>query len=482
MQNRRKTVTVQVGEVRIGSDYPVRLQSMASVDTLDTERCVDQALRIVAAGGELVRYTSSSVAQSENLSEICSQLRARGCNVPIIADVHFNPVAAFEAAARVQKVRINPGNFSADGDAKFISLLEICRQHGTALRIGVNHGSLSQRIMEQFGDTPEGMVESAMEYLRVCRAEHFDNVVVSMKSSNVGVMVLAYRLLVVAMEHEQLNYPLHLGVTEAGDGEDGRIKSAVGIGTLLSEGIGDTVRVSLTEAPENEIPVARKLVNYINSVNWLSVASIGVYDRQATAVVGEIGGEKPVVVLSANDIIDDEIIVVDSREALAEAVLSGTCRPIILKRSYAENDLETLQIKAACDFGALLLAGFGNGILIENHGTIAPESISSLAYGILQATRVRITKTEYIACPGCGRTLFDLPGVLHEVRKRTSHLTGLKIAVMGCIVNGPGEMADADYGYVGAGRGKVSLYRGKDIIERDIPQEEAIDRLLAIIE
>lgn len=482
MQNRRKTVTVHVGGVRIGSDYPVRLQSMASVDTLDTERCVEQALKIVAAGGELVRYTSSSVAQSQNLSEIRSQLRARGCDVPIIADVHFNPSAAFEAAARVEKVRINPGNFSTESDQKVKELLEICREHGTAIRVGVNHGSLSQRIMEQFGDTPEGMVESAMEYLRICRAEKFDNVVVSMKSSNVGVMVSAYRLLAQAMEREQLNYPLHLGVTEAGDGEDGRIKSAVGIGTLLSEGIGDTIRVSLTEPPENEIPVARKLVDYVNSENWLSVASIGCSDRRSAAVVGEVGGDKPVVVFSAHDVIDDEIIVVNSREELAEAVSSGTSRPIILKRSYAENDLEALQIKAACDLGALLLAGFGNGIMIENDGMIPPEAISSLAYGILQATRVRITKTEYIACPGCGRTLFDLPGVLHEVRQRTAHLTGLKIAVMGCIVNGPGEMADADYGYVGAGRGKVSLYKGKEVVERDIPQEQAIDRLLAIIE
>jgi (E)-4-hydroxy-3-methylbut-2-enyl-diphosphate synthase len=354
---RRKTTAVRVGNHWIGGDHPVLVQSMASVDTNDTQACVEQALRIAAAGGELVRFTAQGRREAENLRNIRDGLRARGCDIPLSADIHFNPEAAFVAAQIVEKVRINPGNFG-DDPAKFIRLLDRCKQHGTALRIGVNHGSLAERIVAQHGDTPAGMVESAMEFLRVCVAEGFDQVVVSMKSSNVGVMVEAYRRLAAAMDAEAMAFPLHLGVTEAGDGEDGRIKSAVGIGTLLVDGLGDTIRVSLTEPPENEIPVA---------------------------------------------------------------------------------------------------------------------------FSILQAARVRISRTEYIACPGCGRTLFDLPETLARVKAATAHLTGLKIAVMGCIVNGPGEMADADYGYVGAGPGRVTLYKGKEIIKRNILQGQAIEELLSVI-
>ena len=354
---RRKTVAVRVGDRWIGGDHPVLVQSMASVDTNDTEACIAQVLRIVEAGGELVRFTAQGRREAENLRNIRDGLRARGCGVPLSADVHFNPEAAFVAAQIVEKVRINPGNFG-DDPAKFIHLINICKAHGTALRIGVNHGSLAERIVLQHGDTPAGMVESAMEFLRICVAERFDQVVVSMKSSNVRVMVEAYRLLVTAMEAEGMAFPLHLGVTEAGDGEDGRIKSAIGIGALLVDGLGDTIRVSLTEPPENEIPVA---------------------------------------------------------------------------------------------------------------------------YSILQAARVRISRTEYIACPGCGRTLFDLQETLARVKAATSHLPGLKIAVMGCIVNGPGEMADADYGYVGAGPGRVTLYKGREVVRRNIPQDRAVDELLALI-
>ena len=449
--SRRKTVSVRVGDIAIGGDNPVRLQSMTTTSTMDTGGCIEQAIRIIQAGGELVRMTTQGTREAENMRLIKEGLRARGYDTPLVADIHFNPAVADVAARIVDKVRINPGNYVDPArtfrhleytDAeyaqeiqrirdRFIPFLEICRGHGTAIRIGVNHGSLSDRIMSRYGNTPAGMVESCMEFLRICVEQDFMNVVISIKASNTVVMIETVRLLVKEMDREGMAFPIHLGVTEAGEGEDGRIKSAIGIGALLAEGIGDTIRVSLSEAPEREIPVARKLVNY-------AVRSAKV---RATARI-ENG---------------------------------------VLQLSYNDSVPEDFQLHAAMDAGALLIDGKAKELKLSNPNMTA-EQIRSTEDAILQGARIRFSKPEYISCPGCGRTLYNLEETIARIKAATSHLKGVKIAIMGCIVNGPGEMADADFGYVGAGRGKISLYKGKECIEKNIPEENAVERLLRLIE
>lgn len=428
---------------------------MTTTPTDDTEACVAQARRIIAAGGEYVRFTTQGVREAENLKNIKAALLAEGITTPLVADVHFNPHVADVAALYVEKVRINPGNYVDTARTfrqltytdqeyaaevqkirdRLVPFLNICREHGTAIRLGVNHGSLSDRIMSRYGDTPEGMVESCMEFLRVCVDEQFTDVVISIKASNTVVMVQTVRLLVHKMDQEGMAFPIHLGVTEAGEGEDGRIRSAVGIGALLGEGIGDTIRVSLSEDPEAEIPVARKLVAY----------------AEESARVRTL-----------------------AREACLEGVLT---------LDYEENDLENLQLKAAMDAGALLIDGVAHDLVIHNVGdSISESQLRDTAEAILQAARVKFSKNDYISCPGCGRTLYNLQETIARIKAATVHLKGLKIAIMGCIVNGPGEMADADYGYVGAARGKVSLYRRKECVEKNIPEEDAVEKLLALIE
>lgn len=505
---RRPTSQVRVGNTTIGGDAPIRLQSMTNTSTLDTDASVAQCAAIAEAGADIVRLTAQGVAQARNMGEIRSRLRERGIDVPLVADIHFNPAAAFEAATQVEKVRINPGNFVDPGRTfkkltytdeeyaaelqkisdKLIPFLNVCREHKTAVRLGVNHGSLSDRIMSRYGDTPAGMVESAMEFLRVCRAEKFDDVVISIKASNVVVMTQTVRMLVEAMDREDMHYPLHLGVTEAGDAEDGRVKSAVGIGSLLADGIGDTIRVSLSEAPENEIPVARMLVNHIDYIS----AETG-RTTPSPEIPSQLG-QRPVPLAAGVDFDTAEAVkgydivasdrknaIDDIRRQFAERFAVGNFTPAIIKISYpADFDADRLTVAASVDFGSLLLAGLGDGIWIDAPGVDA-EKIKSLEMSILQATRRRISKTEYIACPGCGRTLFDLPSVLQTIKAGTAHLKGLKIGVMGCIVNGPGEMADADYGYVGAAAGCVSLYKGKECVVKNIPAEEALPRLIALI-
>ena len=453
--SRRKSWETKVGNVVIGGDAPIRVQSMTTTQTTDTEGSVEQAIRIIDAGGELVRLTTQGTREAENLKNIKALLLEKGYSTPLVADVHFNPNVADVAAKFVEKVRINPGNYVdpartfkeleyTDSEyaaeiekirARFIPFLNICKENGTAIRIGVNHGSLSDRIMCRYGNTPAGMVESCMEFLRICVAENFLNVVLSIKASNTVVMVQTVRLLVQEMQKENMAFPVHLGVTEAGEGEDGRIKSAVGIGALLAEGIGDTIRVSLSEAPEKEIPVARKLVAYAAESA----------EKRAVAKAG----------------IKDETIYLD----------------------YNESCLEDLQLKAAMDAGALLIDGFAKELIITNsNNSISKEQLTDTANAILQAARIRFTKPEYISCPGCGRTLYNLEETIAKIKQATSHLVGVKIAIMGCIVNGPGEMADADFGYVGAGRGKISLYKGKECIEKNIPEADAVEKLLQLIE
>lgn len=444
-----------MGGVPLGGDNPIRVQSMTTASTMDTEGCVEQAVRIIEAGGEYVRMTAQGTREAENMANISRELRSRGYTAPLVADVHFNPAVADVAACYVEKVRINPGNYVDPARSfrhleysdqeyaaelrkireRFLPFLEICREHGTAIRIGVNHGSLSDRIMSRYGNTPEGMVESCMEFLRICAEEGFSDVVISIKASNTVVMVQTVRLLVCVMESEGMSFPIHLGVTEAGEGEDGRIKSAVGIGALLGEGIGDTVRVSLSEAPEKEIPVARKLVAYAAE--------------------------------SA-----------ERREAARASIADNT-----ITLEYNEDNLEDFQLKAAMDAGALLIDGLAGELRLRSvNPAVTQAQADDTAEAILQAARVRFTRTEYISCPGCGRTLYNLEETIARVKSATRHLKGLRIAIMGCIVNGPGEMADADYGYVGAGRGRISLYRGKECIEKNIPESEAVERLLALIE
>lgn len=504
---------------------------MNNTSTLDTEGSVAQALRIAQAGGELVRLTTQGVREAENMANIRKGLDAAGCHVPLVADVHFNPNAAFKAAETCEKVRINPGNFvdaartfkkldftdeEYKGEiekirATLVPFLEICKRHSTAIRLGVNHGSLSDRIMSRYGDTPAGMVESVMEFLRICREEDFNDIVISIKASNVVIMVETMLLLDRKMAEERMAFPLHLGVTEAGDGEDGRIKSAVGIGTVLSHGIGDTIRVSLTEDPEKEIPVALKLRDYIGSREGHAPVvepDTHLTDNRTRAVKVPgfgpatdplvIGLDIPEVPASWHkaDASDDPLLYADTLPVVLSSananrpgeiaswidrfVAAGGLNPVFIHLSYDDADLEDLQVKAGCDFGPLLLSGYGSGIFIEDPA-FDQATLNSLALGLLQAARLRISKTEYIACPGCGRTLFDLQTTLREVKAATKELKGLKIGVMGCIVNGPGEMADADFGYVGAGPGKVSLYKGKQLVKKNIPSEEAIDELLSLI-
>ena len=437
---RRKTINVQVGNIFLGSDYPIRIQTMANTDTNDIDGSVEQARRCIEAGTELLRFTTQGLREVESLKEIHAQVLTA---VPLVADIHFNAEVADAAAEIVEAVRINPGNYSKDAaklEERFVHLLEICKEHETAIRIGVNHGSLSARMMDKYGDTPLGMVESVMEFLRIAVAHDFTNIVISVKASNTRVMVDTVRLLVKTMHHEQMNFPLHLGVTEAGEGEDGRIKSAVGIGALLADGIGDTVRVSLSEAPENEIPVAQELVDYFADDDSVR------YDGSVTAeVLDNIG---------------------------ADAEIRYT--------SY-ESEWDKFALQAAAECGRLLWEFKAKELTLVNPN-FSENKLNFLSKDILQAARVRIYKTDYISCPGCGRTLFDLEETIHKLKAATAHLTGLKIAVMGCIVNGPGEMADADYGYVGAGRDRISLYRGKECVLKNIPQEEAVSQLLALIE
>lgn len=589
---RRKTNTVQIGNLLMGSEHPIRIQSMTTTDTLNTEASVAQCKRIFDAGADVVRLTAQGIREAENLKNIRQRLIEDGYTKPLVADIHFNPNAAETAACNVEKVRINPGNFIDKRASfvdvnlneeeyaeelnrlkdKFVNLLNICKEHHTALRIGVNHGSLSDRIMSRYGDTPEGMVESAMEFLRICVEENFADVVLSMKASNVRVMVHAYRQLERRMKMEGMTFPLHLGVTEAGEGEDGRIKSAVGIGALLADGIGDTIRVSLTEEPEAEIPVAKALVDYFtNRENHQPIAAVdsAIYNpyeyikATSTSVAGIGENSSPIVIadLTSLPTVDDEsiqalgyqyistenrwnkitdtapdfLLVADSSlkvastnglrfvdeslfifadaaqiEVLAQKAMQNPnaaiiletnnsngvaeqraailhlkgkklLNPVIIRRSYNETEINLLQLKAAADCGLLFIDGLADGIMISNKEALEPTTAVSTAFAILQAARVRISKTEFISCPGCGRTLFDLQQTAAKIRERTKHLTGLKIGIMGCIVNGPGEMADADYGYVGAGPSRVTLYKGKNAIKKNIPQEEALEQLVLLI-
>lgn len=599
--SRRQANEVYVGATPLGGAYPIRIQSMTNTVTMDTEACVEQAKRIIQAGGEYVRLTTQGVREAENLKNINMSLRSQGYDTPLVADVHFNPNVADVAALYAEKVRINPGNY-VDAARTFkkleytdeeyaqeiqkirerlVPFLNICKENHTAIRIGVNHGSLSDRIMSRYGDTPEGMVESCMEFLRICVAENFTNVVISIKASNTVIMVQTVRLLAQQMEAENMAFPLHLGVTEAGDGEDGRIKSALGIGALLCDGLGDTIRVSLSEAPEAEIPVARKLVDYVTKraghpyIPGMEAPDFNYIHptRRKTQPVGNIGGDNLPVVISArlegnldtNPQFKPDYIycgqqlpekadantgyIVDANVwdgtegtypafnfkqmvelhhhpakqkflfmtymALTEEVVAGlrlhpevvivaqsnhpnrlgefrglvhqlTCQglqnPVVFFQHYSETNLEDLQIKAAADMGALIIDGLCDGILLFNQGNNIPvQKVDETAFGILQAGRVRTSKTEYISCPGCGRTLYDLEATIARIKAATSHLKGLKIGIMGCIVNGPGEMADADYGYVGAGRGKVSLYKRKECIEKNISEEQAVEKLIELI-
>jgi (E)-4-hydroxy-3-methylbut-2-enyl-diphosphate synthase len=562
---------------------------------MDTEASVAQCIRIIEAGGEYVRLTAQGIREAANLRNIRDGLRKQGYQTPLVADIHFNPNAAYSAASIVEKVRINPGNFTNSVKkfqkyeyskeeyrqeiekirARFVPFLEICKAHQTAIRIGVNHGSLSDRIMSRYGDTPEGMVESCLEFLRICVEENFTNVVISIKASNTFVMVTTVRLLVCRMDEEGMNFPLHLGVTEAGDGEDGRIKSAVGIGTLLLEGIGDTIRVSLSEDPESEIPVAKALVDYVSAYEGVfapiechssyverirdipmvitDYSQTGTYAKNTNTVITALPdlipdflylGKNTIFPLPKNlkIITDYEVFsfrenefplftakektawqnsklplqflllnyselnnewikhliqkpqtvlilssatsnVFEQKAFVYKLMQEGIENPVILQRIYREKNWELFQIKASTDCGAFFLDQLVDGIFIQNEtNTIPPADINACSFGILQATGRRISKTEYISCPSCGRTLFDLQTTLKKIKAATVHLKGLKIGVMGCIVNGPGEMADADYGYVGAGTGRVSLYKGKECVKKNIPETDAVEELLRLIE
>ena len=595
--SRRESSEVNVGATPLGGNNPIRIQSMTNTATQDTDACVAQARRIIDAGGEYVRLTTQGVREAENLMNINVGLRSAGYMTPLVADVHFNPNVADVAAQYAEKVRINPGNYVDSARTfkqleytdeeyaaelekirnRLVPFLNICKENHTAVRIGVNHGSLSDRIMSRYGDTPEGMVESCMEFLRICVAEQFMDVVISIKASNTVVMVKTVRLLAEVMEKEGMHFPLHLGVTEAGDGEDGRIKSALGIGALLADGLGDTIRVSLSEAPEAEIPVARKLVDYVaDRANHPyipgAVAPSFNYthpERRATRAVRNIGGGQLPVVITAqldgdvtyqapfvpgyvyvgralpahpqDDVqyildadcwegqpnswpafkadqlpfmsgcsselkflfttymgLNDEVLAClkyhpevvlvsqsnhpnrlgEHRALVHQLMCEGLQNPVIFFQHYNEPQLEDLQLKAAADMGALVFDGLVDGLLIYN---MCGNNRADLPFGILQAGRLRTSKTEYISCPGCGRTLYNLEETIARIKQATSHLKGLKIGIMGCIVNGPGEMADADYGYVGAGRGKISLYKQKECIEKNIPEAEAVDKLIELI-
>ena len=514
---RRQTKEIQVGNLRIGGNNPIRIQTMANTDTNDINASVAQAKRCLTAGTELLRYTTQGTKEAENLGKIKELLRAEGIDLPLVADIHFNANVAEVAANLVEKVRINPGNFvtGKHGDytdeewndelrrirEKLHTLLSICKDKGTAIRIGVNHGSLSPRIMSRYGNTPLGLATSCMEFIELCEQEGFTNLILSVKASNTRVMIYAVRLLVQMMDAKGKNYPLHLGVTEAGSDDEGRIKSAVGIGTLLHDGIGDTIRVSLSEAPEAEIPVARKLVDYIENQHLNSQLSTlnsqlkTEYSRRKSTPINKIGGDNLVVVVADKqlntplqpDYTAEEILALSQEVAIVENLsnlkeLLATDKPIIVKKQFNLDDLETLQIQAGAFFGPLLIDGLIDGIWLTNQSdSISAEQVNDIAFEILQSSRCRISKTEYTSCPSCGRTKFDLPKVVRQVKEATQGFVGLKIAVMGCIVNGPGEMADADFGYIGAGMGKVSLYKGQECVMKNIPEEEAIDKLLELI-
>ncbi|MFI3286253.1 MAG: (E)-4-hydroxy-3-methylbut-2-enyl-diphosphate synthase [Rikenellaceae bacterium] len=478
--NRRYSHTVRIGKVAIGSDHPIEVQSMTNSSTRNTQESVQQVLAIEHAGGNIVRLTAQGRAEGENLEAIVNELRARGSQAAIVADIHFTPEVATIAAHYVDKVRINPGNYRLEG-GRLQQLIALCRSRGVALRIGVNHGSLSPRQFEKWGDTPEGMVHSAMEFLDICREEKFDDVVVSLKSSNTRVMVQAYRLLATEMDRRSMSYPIHLGVTEAGNGIEARVKSAVGIGALLADGIGDTIRVSLTEAPEREIPVAQILVQHFES----RIGEFEVSHSENYSPYHFLRRSTVTMPLTHSEPHEDFILIESTSQnptaELRAAILAlNTSEPVMVKRRYEERDFTELAIKAAADLGLLFLDGLADGIWIDapHH---SPEQINDLELMILQSSRVRQSQTEYIACPSCGRTLFDIESRLAEIKARTSHLKHLKIGVMGCIVNGPGEMADADYGYVGAAPGRITLYRGREVVERNIPEEQALDRLIEYI-
>ena len=615
---RFKTIEVKVGPIAIGGKNPIHIQSMTTANTMNTSATVDESIRMIDAGCKLVRITAPSKKDAENLANIKNELRLKGYKTPLVADIHYTPNAAEIAAKIVEKVRINPGNYADKKkfeeidytdesynnellriEEKFTPLVQICKQNNTSMRIGTNHGSLSDRILSRYGDTPKGMVESALEFIRICRKHDYHNIVISMKASNTRVMVYAYRLLVNEMIKEGMKYPLHLGVTEAGEGEDGRIKSAVGIGTLLSEGIGDTIRVSLTEAPEYEMPVAQKILDHFKNIhNHKKIAETKQhqidyfqYKKRKTFQVENIGNKNVPIVISdlsnrkkitqasffslgyrysvpldkwhisemASDFIyigeneinfeipgtlriisnysswikhkkgfpifnlkeyekikdfsetlnflkiyDHEItpslidilknnkslvIFLESeninciaamRKFFFELMEEKIENPIIISRKYEFNDYEQLQISASIDIGSLLIDGLGDGICISSNNC-SNKMLNSISFGILQASRTRISKTEYISCPSCGRTLFDLQETTAKIRKVTDHLKGVKIGIMGCIVNGPGEMADADYGYVGTGPGKITLYKEKTVVKKNVPESEAVDALIDLI-
>ena len=526
---RRFSHIVQVGDTPLGGFHPIREQRMCTTSTMDTEASVQQTLRIAEAGGENVRLTTQGTREAENMQAINAGVRAAGGNVPLVADVHFNANVADVAARYCEKVRINPGNYVDTArqfrqleytDAEYaqelqkiedrlIPFINICKEHNTAVRIGVNHGSLSDRIMSRYGDTPEGIVESCMEFLRIFVKHDFRDVVISIKASNTVVMVQSVRLLVTEMTREGMTFPLHLGVTEAGEGEDGRIKSAVGIGALLQDGMGDTIRVSLSEEPEAEIPVAKDIVEYVTATrkdadlpidpetvqipsfyNWLKP------ERRQTTRVGEVGGGQVPVVWTAVPVEGVVVLNPFTLDADTADFLRNHSEVIVVSRPRTSNRLgehralvfalenlglhnpvlafhdDTDMVHAAIELGVLFIDGLMDGIVIPDE---------QLGLGILQAARARFSKTEYISCPGCGRTLYDLQGTIARIKQATGHLKGLKIGIMGCIVNGPGEMADADYGYVGAARGKISLYKGKQCVEKNIPEEEAVEHLLKLI-
>jgi len=515
----------------MGGSFPIRIQSMTSANTMDTQATVKQAIRMIKAGCEYVRITAPGIREAENLAIIKHQLRQSGFRTPLIADIHFNPKAAIVAARIVEKVRINPGNYAdpkpkpgfSFNDKEYSEeierirerlnpLLSICAEYGTALRIGVNHGSLSERIMARYGDTPEGMVQSALEFINLCRDSGFHNLVLSLKSSNMRVMVQATRLMVSRMMDQGMDYPMHLGVTEAGDGEDGRVISAAGIGALLEDGIGDTIRVSLTEDPELEVPVARAILSRYNQPsleNKEAESSEGAtficdpfsYSKRISSATNTIGGNHPPVVMLSSPaglvLVDEHqletpfedlkllrIVSGDTRgirQCVASMEKGQDSRPVIIHKTYPTGDSENFQVNSAIDCGSLLIDGIGDGLWLEAGTGISRETIQRAAFAILQATRTRITRTMFIACPSCGRTQFNIQESLRVIKARTGHLTGLKIAVMGCIVNGPGEMADADYGYVGSGNGRISLYKGRDVIRKNIPEADAVDVLITLL-
>lgn len=480
---RRESCEVRIGSVKIGGKNPIAVQSMTNTDTNDTASSAAQIERIAKAGGNIVRLTAQGKKEGENLQNIASELRERAVDVALVADIHFLPEVAAIAANYVDKVRINPGNYRLDrGD--FDCLIEQCRQRGVAIRIGVNHGSLSKRIFDQWGDTPEGMVAAAMEFLEICQRREFDQVVVSMKSSNTRVMVSAYRLLVKAMSEKGMNYPIHLGVTEAGEGIEGRIKSAVGIGALLLDGIGDTIRVSLTEAPEREIPVGEKIVRHFANRSTDLSFSCQHPERYSPYHFNPRPTHISTPVIHSEQMSGMVIIEAVSQNPTAElraAILDlDPSTPVVVKRKYLSQEVEDVAIEAACDLGPLFLDGLADGIWVDAPA-LSEEQTKQIELTILQAARVRFSHTEYIACPSCGRTLYDIEKTLAQIKSRTRHLKSLKIGVMGCIVNGPGEMADADYGYVGAAPGKITLYKGRQVVEKNIPQELALDRLIALI-